>query len=75
MIRPFERIISEMMTGGVHRRARYNETKTRGASDGGGRRPRNYMAIRYNIPSFGHGGIDYVYLSLGTSTEPGKSCE
>lgn len=56
-----------MMTGDVDGGwARYNETKTR---VGGWKAAKLHSATRYNIPSFGHGGIDYVYLSLGT---PGK---
>lgn len=51
---------------------RYNETKTR-VEGGTGREgcEITLQASRYNIPSFGHGGIDYVYLSLGTPGETG----
>lgn len=50
---------------------RYNETKTRVEGGRGGKAAKLHSASRYNIPSFGHGGIDYVYLSLGTPGETG----
>lgn len=57
------------MTGSVDRgAARYNETKTRaGGVPRGAKRPRNYTATRYNIPSFGH-RWDWLCLSFIRNT-------
>lgn len=57
-----------MMTGDVGRDIMKRKHEWRGR---GGKAAKLHSATRYNIPSFGHGGIDYVYLSLGTPGETG----
>ena len=61
------------MTGGVDRGAtRYNETKTRAGGEPRGRRGHEITRPPDIIfPLSATGGIDYVYLSLGTPVEPG----
>lgn len=71
--RPFERIIRTMMTagqleGGIMKRKHRSPCRFATQRAGG---QEITQTTRYNIPSFDHAGIDYVYLSLGTPDETG----